>query len=953
VADVVTDVLDGLRQLEVPLTAEELAEALWLCQQAPRWGGLPASRAVRAAAAAMPPPGGAGSGSVNPLAPMAGSAWLEAADRAQNTRESGPVPGASPVVVAYRRDQIEETPGTPASAVPVRLADAPALPQARDLGRALRPLRYDPRRRHPAPGIDEELTAHRIAQTGLRLPVPKTTRRRRLDLDLVLDVGGSGPLWRQLAVELRAMFQVQGAFRSVRFWVLNSDSAGAPQLTRQDGTRCYPWRAVCEVPRRPLVVVLTDGASRGWQTGDAYGPLLEWAAQGTVLLIHLLPESMWRRAALRPLPVIFHPAEDGYHRGARIDVTDAQLSVIGFKRAQLRAATAIPVIGLDAGWVRAWLPLLRGGQAGIVPGYALLMPPAPASASHSREAGAGPGTPESGSADAARQPAAVERGRDDGATQARRRMDRFMLTASPNAQRLAQLLSVIDPTLPALRKIHRDLIPGGKPEEIAEVMLGGLLRWTSTTPDRALHGELALSFYNNEVKDMLSWRPGGEDEFAADVGRVARALWADPGSGASYEGFAFVPGIAGKLLSGQFPVSPRAGELPILPPYPAPTRLEVIERPADPDPMAAATAAPEAEEPPPGSAEQEADEQAVDEDESALGDDVAQIPPDAAPVRVGIFGSTQSGRTTFLAILGLLCTDWVSTPWRRGEQWRIQLASDATRRFVEDSRKSFQLRGMFPPPNYRGDTATKMSFLLERRRLRRRYVDWGWRRERLATISVTLEDWAGDDFAASKRPPDAYRYLSESNALVYFFDPTYDDRPRNQRSVDYFATVQADLGLAAAENNRMYRQYLPQHIAVCVPKLDEQSVFETARTYGCLRTDPDTGLPWVPPAQADRLFDFITYGQCSVESDLLRRLVRSAFHPSRMSFHALSSIGFWAGEGGTLDLHDVCNQVNLRAPYPGAPDWRLRSPLADIKPVHVLDPLIAVVERLLRQLGRT
>jgi hypothetical protein len=935
VADVVTDVLAGLDEAGISLTAEELAEALWLCRQARQWGGLPAGRAVadaRAAASAAPQlfpwePGGA--------TPMGAPAGRRRGGSAVTPGQGAPGgSGEAPHALAYASHQVEPDPGTTTPVIPVRLADVAALPQARDLARALRPLRYDPQRRYPASGIDEEATAHRIAQTGLRLPVLRTTRRRRLDLDIVYDVGGSGPVWRQLAIELRAMLRVQGAFRSIRSWVLNSESDGAPQLTRQDGRRRYPWQAVCELPRRPLVIVLTDGAGQAWQAGSAHEPLREWAARSSVVVAHLLPPKMWQRGALRPLPVIFHPAAAGYHRGFRVDVTDRQLAVIRLPRGLKNASTAIPVIGLEASWVRAWLPLLRGGQAGAVPGCALLIPP-PRPASE--------------------RPRPVPRPISD--RDAARRVTGFMISASPNARRLAELLSVIHPTLPALRKIHRELIPHRSTEEVAEVLLGGLLYWTTPTAESALTGKLDLNFHSDEVREILQRRPGGADEFAGDVERVARALWSDPGSGPAYEGLAFVPGIAGELLSGKFAgVRPRPGELPILPPYPVPSRVTVIDAPADHPPVPA----PEGEQ---GEAElpPAAIESGPGPDGEEIPVEVVKAPGGAADVQVGIFGSTQSGRTTFLAVIGMLCTDWSPTPWRRGEQWRVRIGSNATREFVQKAREGFRSSGSFPASNVPGEAgeageAGKFTFLLERRRLARRSLGWQWRAEQVANISLALQDRAGADFQSRRDRKDrsarGSRYLADSDVLVYFFDPTYDSRPGNGHSIDYLAGVQADLGLAAMERRQVRGPYLPQHIAVCVPKLDDQAVFDTARTYDCLRTDPGTGLPWVPPNQADRLFDMITYGQCSPESDLLRRLVRKTFDPARTSYHALSSIGFWAGEDGTVDEDDVSSRARRRGSSLSAPEWQLRGRVDQIKPVHVLDPLLAVIERHLRQAGR-
>jgi hypothetical protein len=920
----VAEVLDGLRRLNITVTAEEFAEACWLADQAEGWADLPGAAPWATPAAGAAP----GTGTGEATTPD-GDAPEDGSGRQRPYGSGRDDPEMAPTVVAYlpRRDG-DDPDGITAPAKRIRLPDAPALPHAREFARRLRPLRYDARRRHPADGLEEEATALRIAQTRIRLPVPATTRRRRLDLDLVFDIGASGPLWRQLAIELRTVLTAQGAFRSVRSWVLNTDSPGAPELASRDGSRRYPWHAVCEPPRRPMVIILTDGTGQSWRTGAAHGPLREWAARGTLLVVQFLPESMWHRAALRPLSVVFHPKEDDHHSAAGLGVTEAQLSIIRLRRDRLKASLAIPVIGLDPSWVDTWLSLLRGSQAGAVPGYALLVPPPGEQEPERRPSPAG-----------GPRPARVAAARP--APSPERRVRQFMLTASPAARALAELLSVTTPTLPTMRKLRHEFMPDVKPDVLAEVMLGGLLRWPAQSSAATLFGHLDLDFHEG-VRDLLRRRPGGAAELAADTARVARALWSAPDSGPGYDAVAVMPGFVGEFLGGEIvTLSPSDVLSPLLPPYPAPVRLEVVEpavaEGSDVGPDRDAATAP-GEEP----------RDAIDE--------IVEVPDDAAPVRVGIFGSTGSGRTTFLAILGICCTDWTATPWRRNEQWRIRLASPETMSFVADCHSAFLANGRFPAATIpKQAAAVPLSFLLERRRLVRRRSRLIWRREEsLAKVTMTLEDWAGDDFGDAERPANAYQYLAESDVLIYFFDPTYDyDSPRRPRrhSVEYFARAQADLGLAAYQSNSTLHRFLPQHIAVCVPKLDEQEVFDMAVDYGCLRTDPATELPWVPPKHAGRLFEAITYRQRSAESDLLRRLVTSSFDPARTSFHALSSIGFWADEDGDFDEENVCNRAEVLEAESQSPEpeWRLRTPVEHIRPVHVLDPLIAVVERALAQ----
>ena len=578
--DVLAAAIDGLRQLGAAVTAEEVSEVLWLCQQSARWGGLPAPDFDQTPAASAPRRGG------TPEPPADGEAKGIRSSRLRLL--SGPPGQNAGAARVHPASPLGTADGLLDGAIRVRLPDAPALPDARKLSRALRPLRYDPRRVYPADGIEEEATALRTAQAGLRLPVQRTTRRRRFDLDLVLDVGGSGLLWTRLATELRSMFEVNGAFRDVRFWLLDSDSPELPLLPARDDAARHSWDVVGRAPRLPLVVVLTDGTGRSWQTRDVYRPLRTWTAYGKVLLVQLLPTDMWNRTALRALPVMFRPGSDGHHRAERVDVRDVDLSVVDLDRSGLAGALAIPVIGLDASWLRSWLPLLRGHEAGMVPGYALLIP--------------APGT---GHGPASGEP--PEEGPNG-----EERVHRFMLTASRGARRLARLLSLTTPTLPGMRKIRYELLPDSEPQILAEVMLGGLMYWTPTTVAETLSGQTVFQFYP-DVQDVLRERPGGMAELARDFELVTTALWSDPGAGPGYDGVAVIPDVNGELV----PVSD--GKLPLLPPYPLRVGLPV-----------SASSAPD------GDGEAESAE------------------PGSRPVQIGIWGATASGRSTYLAILGML-----------------------------------------------------------------------------------------------------------------------------------------------------------------------------------------------------------------------------------------------------------------------------------------------------------
>jgi hypothetical protein len=759
-------------------------------------------------------------------------------------------------------------------------------------------LRYDSRRPRQSTVLDEAKTADRIAQTGMRLPVWHTTRRRRLDLDLVLDMGGSGVLWTRLAGKLRTLLESHGAFRSVRPWTLDSDRAvpaggrarapallaGLPGDAGRAGTR-YPPGTVCQPPRRPVVMVVTDGAGKGWWSGAIQPALREWGRSGNVLLVNLLPPRMWGGTALRPVPVTFLPTDDGYHRGTRIRTGDAELQVAGLGPSTLPAATAIPVAALDAAWLRVWAPLLRGSQSGEVEAYALLVPGTDASATDEHPGGR-PWRP----------------GPDQ-------RMQRFLLMASDDAFRLVWYLSSAEFTLAEMRRVQEKLVPESGPSALAEVLLGGLVHRRSPGDDRIRPDDVIFDLFP-DVRKLLREFGDPDPVRGLDPASVAKVLTSGVGSGQ------WVDAPAAQPLGEQATTMPPSA--PVLRTRPA-RRLVPVRRPERP----VTPAVPEAG------------------------------PLHTRPVRVGLWGANLSGKTTYLT--ALTRADWQV---RRSGVWRVTAADSATRRLMSTYIEDLDRDGRFPDTTL---TPAHLSFqLLYEPRQRR----WPWRllsAARAAEIGLTFTDRPGGDFlghlgnpGSGQDSPVALATLEHADALVYFFDPTYDmDDEQPLHSLSFFDETIVALSRAMAQQGRLHGRFLPQHIAVYITKLDDRRVYRAARRHGCVQADPRTGLPWVPDRDAQQLFEGLCRDRMTAEADYLLNEVPQRFDPRRISFHAISSVGFRVGDDGTVDPDDP-SKAKLAPASGGAfdpagrpPQWRVRG---QIQPVNVLEPLVALVRNASRTL---
>ncbi|MGW2301512.1 SAV_2336 N-terminal domain-related protein [Streptomyces sp. NPDC001809] len=349
----------------------------------------------------------------------------------------------------------------PASSVALR--GVRAIPAARGLHRALRPLRR-PTKSRTSFVVDETATADLIADTALPdsiLPdvVMRPEHERWLDAVLVVDDGPSMVLWRQYATETRALLENQGLFHRVRTYGLDSSDPNRPIL------RSRPFaptsarasaRRLADPVRPTVVLVLSDGVGPGWAGGAIPALLERWARHSPVAVVQPLPERLWPAPVMPAeqwLVTAARPAAPGRALLARHPVLPPGLVT--------HEGPAIPVFELEESRLAAWTRLLLGGGGGAGELLHLLAPAAPSAPADSRAGGQAPDV------DTVRVASAEER------------LRAFRQSASPESRRLAGALASVWPlTLPVMRLVHQAEQPGPgsfHPAQLAEVFLGGLL----------------------------------------------------------------------------------------------------------------------------------------------------------------------------------------------------------------------------------------------------------------------------------------------------------------------------------------------------------------------------------------------------------------------------------------------------------------------------------------------
>ncbi|MFK4109115.1 SAV_2336 N-terminal domain-related protein [Streptomyces sp. NPDC002176] len=455
--DPLAELVLHLRGAGLEPDTEGLSDALWLA----RWTGErePTGEVERAREVPPPPP-------VPPPKPQ-----LPPPPREPEVLTTGP-DRSVPLYPAPRDDHPRARTTTRLTALPVGVPAAPALPSALELQRALRPLQAY---RSAAPplrrALDETATAELSAQAGgLILPVYREVRRGDTRLQLVLDAAPSMRVWDRLFAELQEVFAQLGAFGDIRIAHLHTGPDGEATVSASADPRGAPQHTVdrlSDPTGRRITLLVSDCAGPLWRSGRAHRLLHRLARLAPVAVLQPLPQRLWSRTRL---PVTYGELTRGDTPGGtalRVRTPD------GAPLVPPPGVLPVPVLPPEPVALGAWARLLAGAGAGPVPGAVGWVradqPPAPR-------------------ARAGRGPTPVER------------VSRFRSTASPAAGRLAVYLAAAPLCLPVMRLVQRTMLPGSGPAELAEVLLGGLVRRAGED-----HGPDAGQWYEMEpeVREAL------------------------------------------------------------------------------------------------------------------------------------------------------------------------------------------------------------------------------------------------------------------------------------------------------------------------------------------------------------------------------------------------------------------------------------------------------------------
>ncbi|MER5756028.1 SAV_2336 N-terminal domain-related protein [Streptomyces sp. NPDC002088] len=362
----------------------------------------------------------------------------------------------------------------------VRLSREGLLHEPLELSRALRPLKVQ--RNAPGwPMLDEEATATASCEASMLMPswLPRT--ERLFSVDLVVDTGPSMRIWQQLAAELRLLLESHGAFRVVRTWTLNL-SGPKPRVTpfrRSSHGRTEPGRSahqLAEPAGRRVLLLLTDGVGEHWRRSEFRDALSTWCRSRPAAILHVLSQRVWHRTAIHAEPALGWPAPTG----STIPVIRPRTQPRGATN-RTKGTTWVPVLEVDANWLRPWAGLVGRVSHCSVPLLAL-----PLRGDDNHDPGPGPG------ADGAWETLSPEA-----------MVEHFRGQASTGAYELAGYLAAVPLVLPVMRMVQRTMMPTSPPAHLAEVFLSGLLVPDGSFPNHPSDPDLDLYDFRPGIRDVL------------------------------------------------------------------------------------------------------------------------------------------------------------------------------------------------------------------------------------------------------------------------------------------------------------------------------------------------------------------------------------------------------------------------------------------------------------------
>lgn len=317
-------------------------------------------------------------------------------------------------------------------------------------------------------------------------------------------------------------------------------------------------------------------------------------------------------------------------------------------------------------------------------------------------------------------------------------------------------------------------------------------------------------------------------------------------------------------------------------------------------------------------------------------------------VRIGLWGGVHSGKTLFAGALQIA----VNALGARGDGAGLRsmpMNVDASRHMME-AFGALGKKSDLPAStvNARDLRWTFSGKLQDPETIRPRLHALSWV-HRPVQFELDLRDPPGIDYdndSEGEEVNESIRKLISADGIIYLFDPIAADR--DERFETLFLHTLGRLNANSIVGGRVDR-YLPQRLAVCVTKFDDQKVFDKAVSAGLVFSD-SAGQLRVPTGKHSQQF-FELLCEDSDDSNALHLLqaIRNNFRPKSVRYYITSALGFSGehGGGGGLPwpkLRRCPNVMDTAAGHQGVRE--------QARPVNVIEPLLYLVRQTRRDRAR-
>jgi hypothetical protein len=298
----------------------------------------------------------------------------------------------------------------------------------------------------------------------------------------------------------------------------------------------------------------------------------------------------------------------------------------------------------------------------------------------------------------------------------------------------------------------------------------------------------------------------------------------------------------------------------------------------------------------------------------------------APPIRIGIWGAGRSGKSTFLAALPL-----AALYGPRAQRWIVHGTTSEAANYLTEGLTQLVTDRRFPEPtlvttpiswSFSGPPPHSGLFGLP---------DLFHRHGRdPVEFTVDLFDPPGRVFEAGQVQPEIVDILANASGILYLIDPLPGQK---DLFTSFFATLQ-QVAARVRANRQMRRGKLPQFMAICITKFDDEELLRRliAETNLVVQDKSGNWLPRIAPGREREYFDWVCQRMLGGAATVVRECLDTFFDDHRVRFFASSAIGFRLNSQQVFDFRDFRNVYVDEAGEPRIRDTP--------RPFNVLEPLV-------------